>query len=244
MKTIPALFLVLVTPLLWAQMPYSVAWVYTTAASTGNGQVTATTIANTYGNAGHTAAASVQLIRPDGNSVGSNMYHAYTSQATVYMSLCSAWACYDGNYFAASYGTEEYCAPTSQYFAPAQSTNQEQISPFVRNQSVTISPSAVSTNSPSATFRTTVFKSQNCQATGVTIQGSYSIQSGSPQFSYAPNTQTQGAAFGASTTATADWTITRGNFSGTGSIVATGAIVSSTCRVDGQAGREAILNFQ
>lgn len=228
-----------------AQMPYSLAYVYTSMAETGDGRMSATVVANTYGSSGHTAAASVMLQRPDGHWVSANMYHDYMSQATTYVDLCSGSACWDGLYFASSQGTSEYCPIANQYMEPVQSQQDNQVQPFVRNQSVSFNPTSIARTGGTTTFRITVIKSLNCAATGVTVQMDLSSMTApAPSYSYLPTMNGQAAAFGGVSTASASWEIRSSDTNQhPGTVAGTGSIISSSCRVDGQAGKEANPNL-
>lgn len=71
------------------QMPYSPAYTYTAITQTYDGSsVTSTSIANTYGMSGHTAAAATAIVSPSSRSASANMYHDYQSSATTYLPIC------------------------------------------------------------------------------------------------------------------------------------------------------------
>jgi hypothetical protein len=236
-------------PTLLAQsMPYSLAYVYTAGAETGDGMVSATTVATTGGSWGHTVAAGVRLQRPGGyETSATNSDFQYTSQATTYIEMCSGDTCYDGQYTATSVGTSEYCTPTSTEFDPTPpAQGYIQVDPFVRNQSVSFTPTSIGRTNASSTFRITVTKSPSCTSTTATLFVSHSIRKGNPQYSVFPVTTEVVATFGG-TQAFADWTFTSSQFNESyGEIVSTGAITgnSAACRLDGQAGKEETLTIQ
>lgn len=179
------------------QMPYSLAYVYTTTPTeTGDGRVTASTVANTYGTAGHTAAATVWLQRPDNHVASANTSMEYMSQAIAYVDMCSGSSCWDGNYLAGSHGTIEFCPITYQNVDPAVVQQSQQVQPYVRNLSVAYNPTSIARNSGSTTFTVIVAKSNTCQATGVDLQMAIHTIAGTPSNSFLPANVVRSAAFG------------------------------------------------
>jgi hypothetical protein len=234
----------LTIPVAAQQMPYSLAWVYTSAPTeTGDGRVSATTVANTYGTSGHTAAAAVWLKRPDDSYAAANMYLDYMSQATTYIDMCSGSSCWDGTYVASSDGTTEYCPIALQYVTPAVVQQSQQVQPFIKVMSVSFNPTSIERTNSTTTFLVGVVKSQSCSSTGVQLQMGLLNISGTPSYSYAPNSVTQGAAFGSGVTTSASWSITTSESNQSpGTVAGTGLINDNygTCNVpDGLRSKEA-----
>jgi hypothetical protein len=97
--------------------PHSLAFVYTAVAETGEGEVSATTVATTGGASGHKVAAAVRVQRPDGfGRAAAAERFQYTSVVTSYVEMCLGDSCLDGVYPAGADGTRELCASMSGPF--------------------------------------------------------------------------------------------------------------------------------
>jgi hypothetical protein len=209
-------------------MPYSLAYVYTSATVTSDGRVTATTVSNTNGTSGHTTAAVVWLYSPDGRYAGDYGGWYALSQATSYLPLCTASACYDGNYQSTSSGTNEYCPIAGQNVTPAEAQDTETVSPFVYLSSVSWSRTSLGRTSSYANFTVTAGKSNNCTATSISLQ--QNVSSPTPGLKYVADVQNVKSATFSGSQANVSFTNGTAQDNPTsGTIQADGLIASQPC---------------
>ncbi len=150
-------------------MPYSLAYTYTAITQTYDGNsVTSTSIANTYGMSGHTAAAATAIVSPSGRAAAANMYHDYQSSATTYLPICVGDDCEDGTYTAYGSG-EEYCPFVYTYMSVASTQGTTQVATFIEVTSAGIYKSPMRKQGDTNKMTIRARKSSGCA--GGTIEG-------------------------------------------------------------------------
>lgn len=158
-------------------MPYSLAYTFTAITLSADGlSVTSTSVANTYGSAGHTAAALTMLRSPGGRSAAANMYHDYQSSATTFLPICDNWGCEDGEWNAEG-GGEEYCPIAMATMAVAATQDRKETPPIIMVSQVSVQPSTIERQDGETTLFITAIKSPRCPG-GASLFGAVS---GPPQ---------------------------------------------------------------
>lgn len=164
MKIMLVLILLLVSG--WSaagqNMPYSLAYTFTAITLSPDGlSVTSTSVANTYGSSGHTAAALTMLRSPGGRSAAANMYHDYQSSATTFLPICDNWGCEDGEWTAEG-GGEEYCPIAMTTMAVASTQDRKTTPPVVMISHVWVDKAEIALQGDETTLFIRAHKSQSC----------------------------------------------------------------------------------
>lgn len=150
------------------QMPYSLAYTYTAITQTYDGSsVTSTSIANTYGMSGHTAAAATTIVSPSSRAAAANMYHDYQSSATTYLPICVGGDCEDGTYTAFGSG-EEYCPFAFTFMAVASTQKSTAVAPFIEVTNVAVADATIKKQGGATTLTLSLHKSLGCGGGDVT----------------------------------------------------------------------------
>lgn len=218
--------------------PYSNAWAFATAAETGDGQLSATTVAGTGGTDTHTMQQISILIQSPGGRIASaaNYPGGTTGQATAFLPLCTSSGCEDGIFQMTTAGTRETCGVTFQTLDLPIQTPTFNVDPYVYMSEVVFNPISISKQGGTSTFTATAGKSPGCNASNVEIGfNSHSVDA--IQYSVNPPPppppgigHRQTVPF-AVTTAQASWTVTTTNNNpNTGNILGTGLISQASCR--------------
>jgi hypothetical protein len=157
-------------------MPYSLAYTFTAITTSADGlAVTSTSVANTYGSSGHTAAALTVLRSPGGRSAAANMYHDFQSSASTSLPVCTESGCEDGEWEAEG-GGEEYCPIAMAYLAVAGTQDRKETPPVVMVTRVTVEPARIPRQNGTATLSIHAVKSPRCP--GAILHGSFGVPTG------------------------------------------------------------------
>lgn len=229
--------------LLWGSLlcqaqthPYSNAWSYYTTTTTSNAEFSATTVAGTGGTATHTMSQiAIYVQSPNARTASAYDYPSGTTgQATTYLSLCGGGVCEDGQFFASTVNTTEYCGQTSQTLYLSTQSGNNTVNPWVRWTGSTVTPTSINRTGGKVDFVGTLQKSTSCGGVA-DISCSLAPTPGTIQIACDPNSS-QAATFSGSG-GSVSWEIKTASMNpSSGSVVVGGAINVTSCTVNGTPG--------